>query len=125
MNRITDSYALHAEMNPDHIAIIDGKERITYQDWYERVQTSAQWPQRTAHEQKRVAFLLSNGASFLQIFAGAACAGWTAIPLDPRWGHEECVEKLLLSEAPLVIIEDRYMKRFEKHSVDMLGFFFI
>ncbi|MGV2538150.1 MULTISPECIES: acyl-CoA synthetase [Bacillus] len=119
MNRITDSYALLAEMNPDHIAIIDGKERITYQDWYDRVQISAQWLQRTAHEQKRVAFLLSNGASFLQIFAGAACAGWTAIPLDPRWGHEECVEKLLLSEAALVIIEDRYMKRFEKHSVDM------
>lgn len=119
MNRITESYTLHAEMNPDHIAIIDGQERITYQDWYERVRLSAQWLQQTAHEQKRVAFLLSNGASFLQIFLGAASAGWTAIPLDPRWSHEECVEKLLLSEAALVIIEDRYLNRFEKYSEDM------
>ncbi|TQR24509.1 acyl-CoA synthetase [Bacillus safensis] len=119
MIRITESYAVHAEMKPDQIAIIDEQESITYQDWYERVQRSAQWLQGTAHQQKRIAFLLSNGASFLQIFAGAACAGWTAVPLDPRWSHEECVEKLLLSEADLAIIEDRYMKRFEQGSVDM------
>nr|WP_283775113.1 acyl-CoA synthetase [Bacillus zhangzhouensis] len=120
MIRITESYAAHAKMKPDHIAIIDEQESITYQDWHERVQTSAQWLNETAHQQKRVAFLVSNGASFLQIFAGAACAGWTAVPLDPRWSHEECVEKLLLSEADLVIIEDRYMRRFEKIKVDML-----
>jgi len=119
LNRITESYAVHAEMKPDQIAIIDEQESITYQDWYERVQRSAQWLQGTAHQQKRIAFLLSNGASFLQIFAGAACAGWTAVPLDPRWSHEECVEKLLLSEADLAIIEDRLIKRFEQGSVDM------
>ncbi|MEH7795741.1 acyl-CoA synthetase [Bacillus safensis] len=119
MNRITESYAVHAEMKPDQIAIIDEQESITYQDWYERVQRSAQWLQGTAHQQKRIAFLLSNGASFLQIFAGAAYAGWTAVPLDPRWSHEECVEKLLLSEADLAIIEDRLIKRFEQGSVDM------
>ncbi|WP_433995830.1 acyl-CoA synthetase [Bacillus safensis] len=106
-------------MKPDQIAIIDEQENITYQDWYERVQRSAQWLQGTAHQQKRIAFLLSNGASFLQIFAGAACAGWTAVPLDPRWSHEECVEKLLLSEADLAIIEDRLMKRFEQSRVDI------
>lgn len=119
MNRITESYAVHAEMKPDQIAIIDEQESITYQDWYERVQRSAQWLQGTVHQQKRIAFLLSNGASFLQIFAGAAYAGWTAVPLDPRWSHEECVEKLLLSEADLAIIEDRLIKRFEQGSVDM------
>lgn len=119
MIRITESYAVHAKKKPNHIAIIDEQESITYQDWYERVQTSAQWLNETAHHQKRVAFLVSNGASFLQIFAGAACAGWTAVPLDPRWSHEECVEKLLLSEADLVIIEDRYMRRFEKNKVDI------
>ncbi|UYO37241.1 acyl-CoA synthetase [Bacillus zhangzhouensis] len=117
--RITESYAIHAEMKPDQIAIIDEQESITYQNWYERVQRSTQWLQGTAHLQKRIAFLLSNGASFLQIFAGAACAGWTAVPLDPRWSHEECVEKLLLSEADLAIIEDRYMKRFEQSSVNI------
>lgn len=119
MIRITESYAVHAEMKRDQIAIIDEQESITYQDWYERVQRAAQWLQGTAYQQKRIAFLLSNGASFLQIFAGAACAGWTAVPLDPRWSHEECVEKLLLSEADLAIIEDRFMKRFEQGSMDM------
>lgn len=64
MNRITESYAVHAEMKPDQIAIIDEQESITYQDWYERVQRSAQWLQGTVHQQKRIAFLLSNGASF-------------------------------------------------------------
>ncbi|MDM5320802.1 acyl-CoA synthetase [Bacillus altitudinis] len=119
MSRITESYTLHKEMNPDHIAIFDGQKRITYQDWYERVRLSAQWLQQTAHEKKRVAFLLSNGVSFLQIFAGAASAGWTAIPLDTRWSREECVEKLLLSGATLVIVEDRYLNRFEKYSEDV------
>ncbi|MBD3860488.1 AMP-binding protein [Bacillus sp. 28A-2] len=117
--RITETYAAHAKMKPDHIAIIDEQESITYQDWHERVQRSAQWLNETVHQKKRVAFLISNCASFLQIFAGAACAGWTAVPLDPRWSHEECVEKLLLSEADLVIAEDRYMRRFNKNKVDM------
>lgn len=74
MIRITESYAVHAEMKRDQIAIIDEQESITYEDWYERVQRAAQWLQGTAHQQKRIAFLLSNGVSFLQIFAGAACA---------------------------------------------------
>nr|WP_078060961.1 acyl-CoA synthetase [Bacillus australimaris] len=119
MIRITESYAVHAKMKRNQMAIIDEQESITYQDWYERVQRAAQWLQETDHQQKRIAFLLSNGASFLQIFAGAACSGWTAVPLDPRWSHKECVKKLMLSEADLVIIEDRFMKRFEQHSVNI------
>ncbi|MEI4789204.1 AMP-binding protein [Bacillus sp. FJAT-53060] len=119
MIKITENYAAHANIKPDHIAIIDEKESITYQEWHERVETSAQWLKETAHQQKRVAFLLSNGVPFLQMFAGAAAAGWTAVPLDPRWRHVECVEKLLLSQSDLVIIDDRFMKRFEKNKLDM------
>lgn len=119
MIRITDTYATHAKIKPDYIAIIDEKESMTYQDWHECVEKSAQWLKETAHQHKRVAFLLSNGIPFLQMFAGAASAGWTAIPLDPRWSHGECIEKLVLSEADLVIIEDRYMKRFDVDKVGM------
>ena len=115
MNRITESYAVHAEMKPDQIAIIDEQESITYQDWYERVQRSAQWLQGTVHQQKESLFIIK-WCFFLQIFAGAAYSGWTAVPLDPRWSHEECVEKLLLSEADLAIIEDRLIKRFEQEA---------
>lgn len=117
--RITESYAAHAKVNPSQMAIIDEKEKITYKEWHERVQSSAQWLKETPHQQKRVAFLVSNGVPFLQLFAGAASAGWTAVPLDPRWSDKECAEKLLLSDADLVIVEDRYIKRIEKYKLDM------
>ncbi|MCY7578787.1 acyl-CoA synthetase [Bacillus altitudinis] len=117
--RITESYEAHAKVKPDQMAIIDEKEQITYEEWHERVQLSAQWLKETPHQQKRVAFLVSNGVPFLQLFAGAASAGWTAVPLDPRWSDKECAEKLLLSDADLVIVEDRYIKRIEKYKLDM------
>ncbi|WP_414834787.1 acyl-CoA synthetase [Bacillus altitudinis] len=117
--RMTESYAAHAKAKPGQMAIIDEKEKITYEDWHERVQSSAQWLKETPHQQKRVAFLVSNGVPFLQLFAGAASAGWTAVPLDPRWSDKECAEKLLLSDADLVIVEDRYIKRIEKYKLDM------
>lgn len=117
--RITESYAAHAKVKPDQMAIIDEKEKITYEEWHERVQSSAQWLKETPHQQKRVAFLVSNGVPFLQLFAGAASAGWTAVPLDPRWSDKECAEKLLLSDADFVIVEDRYIKRIEKYKLDM------
>ncbi|MFJ5965408.1 AMP-binding protein [Bacillus sp. NPDC093026] len=114
MTLVTETYASYAETRPDQMAIINEKESMTYREWYELVQKSAQWLKKVTHQQRRVAFLISNGVSFLQIFAGAASAGWTAIPLDPRWSHAECVEKLILSEAAIVIVEDRYMRMFEK-----------
>ncbi len=117
--RITENYAAHAKVKPGQMAIIDEKEKITYEEWHERVQSSAQWLKEMPHQQKRVAFLVSNGVPFLQLFAGAASAGWTAVPLDPRWSDKECAEKLLLSEADLVIVEDRYIKRIEKYKLDM------
>ncbi|UJM26476.1 acyl-CoA synthetase [Bacillus aerophilus] len=117
--RITESYAAHAKVKPDQMAIIDEKEKITYEEWHERVQSSAQWLKETPHQQKRVAFLVSNGVPFLQLFAGAASAGWTAVPLDPRWSDKECAERLLLSDADLVIVEDRYIKKIEKYKLDM------
>ncbi|MBW3700666.1 acyl-CoA synthetase [Bacillus aerophilus] len=119
MMRITENYAAHAKVKPGQMAIIDEKEKITYEEWHERVQSSAQWLKEMPHQQKRVAFLVSNGVPFLQLFAGAASAGWTAVPLDPRWSDKECAEKLLLSEADLVIVEDRYIKRIEKYKLDM------
>ncbi|MGG0639203.1 acyl-CoA synthetase [Bacillus altitudinis] len=117
--RITESYAAHAKVKPDQMAIIDEKEKITYEEWHERVQSSAQWLKETPHQKKRVAFLVSNGVPFLQLFAGAASAGWTAVPLDPRWSDKECAERLLLSDADLVIVEDRYIKKIEKYKLDM------
>ncbi|MCW4356215.1 acyl-CoA synthetase [Bacillus altitudinis] len=117
--RITESYAAHAKVKPGQMAIIDEKEKITYEEWHKRVQSSAQWLKEMPHQQKRVAFLVSNGVPFLQLFAGAASAGWTAVPLDPRWSNKECAEKLLLSDADLVIVEDRYIKRIEKYKLDM------
>lgn len=117
--RITESYAAHAKVKPDQMAIIDEKEQITYEEWHERVHSTAQWLKETPHQQKRVAFLVPNGVPFLQLFAGAASAGWTAVPLDPRWSDKECAEKLLLSDADLVIVEDRYIKRIEKYKLDM------
>ncbi|MDM5298878.1 AMP-binding protein [Bacillus pumilus] len=110
---MTDTYAYYAQKEPNRLAIQDERERITYSEWHQRVQQAASWINRHAIDRKRVAFLLSNCTSFLQVFAGAAAAGVTAIPLDPRWSQAECLEKLTLSGADLVIVEERYMKKIE------------
>ncbi len=77
---ITHTYSSTAETSPGRVAILTESEQITYQDWDRLVSQTANWLRSQPSMPNRVAFLLPNSLAFLQLFAGAAAAGCTAIP---------------------------------------------
>ncbi|OIK16272.1 acyl-CoA synthetase [Bacillus sp. MUM 116] len=103
MGLITDQYAIHAMKFPMKSAIQTVDERIDYQEWYERVSQTANWFGSFHSANKTVAILLPNGVPFLQLFTGAAAAGWTAVPFDVKWTESEMEKRLELSKASIVI----------------------
>ncbi|MFN2747011.1 AMP-binding protein [Bacillus sp. z60-18] len=102
---ITETYQRHAQQHPEKTAIQTGTESIQYKDWHRLVCRTAAWLNSQKRTNKRIAFMLPNGLPFLQLFAGAAAAGWTAVPFDPRWSRAECIERLLLCKPDLFITE--------------------
>lgn len=100
---ITHTYLSFANKNPSRIAIQTESEHITYRDWNRLVTQTANWLRAQPNVPKRVAILLPNSLAFLQLFAGAAAAGCTAVPIDTRWSAAECGERLALSGADFVV----------------------
>ncbi|MCY9090715.1 acyl-CoA synthetase [Bacillus mojavensis] len=100
---ITHTYRSFADKNPSRIAIQTESEHITYRDWNRLVTQTANWLRTQPNVPKRVAILLPNSLAFLQLFAGAAAAGCTAVPIDTRWSAAECGERLALSGADFVV----------------------
>ncbi|MEC0620611.1 AMP-binding protein, partial [Bacillus spizizenii] len=100
---ITHTYSSIAEKSPGRVAIHTESEQITYQDWALLVSQTANWLRSLPSMPKRVAILLPNSMGFLQLFAGAAAAGCTAVPIDTRWSAAECKERLFISNADLVV----------------------
>lgn len=100
---ITHTYSSTAETSPGRVAIQTESEQITYHDWDRLVSQTANWLRSQPSMPNRVAILLPNSLAFLQLFAGAAAAGCTAIPIDTRWSPAECKERLSISNADLVV----------------------
>ncbi|MFT0803553.1 AMP-binding protein [Bacillus swezeyi] len=102
---ITETYHDHAQHHPEKTAIQFEEESINYRSWHQLVCRTASWLNGRQQDNKRIACLLSNGLPFLQLFAGAAMAGWTAVPFDPRWSLSECRERLAVCKPGLIISE--------------------
>ncbi len=100
---ITHPYSSIAEASPCRMAIQTEAEQITYRDWARLVSQTANLLRSLPNIPNRVAILLPNSPAFLQLFAGAAAAGCTAIPIDTRWSAAECKERLSISDADLLI----------------------
>ncbi|MBS4175613.1 AMP-binding protein [Bacillus sp. FJAT-49736] len=107
---ITDTYNAHAKCHPNRIAIRTKEKTINYQEWSQLVSKTSCWLQSQFSERKRIGLLLPNSSSFLQIFSGAAMAGWTAIPLDIKSSLRELEDRINLCKPDLLIISDQ---RFE------------
>ncbi|MCI0765152.1 acyl-CoA synthetase [Bacillus sp. TL12] len=106
---ITSSYRKHAGLHPNKIAIKEKDRVLTYKEWYESVCQVANWLNKERTTNKTVAILLENRIEFLQIFAGAAMAGWVCVPLDLKWKHHELKERLKLANPSIVITEQYKM----------------
>ncbi len=95
---ITSPYSNHALLFPEKTAIQIKDDVLTYREWDDAVRRTAAWFQGLRCENKTVAVYLPNGIPFLQVFAGAAAAGWTAVPLDLKWKADELVKRLQLAQ---------------------------
>ncbi|MFD3445653.1 acyl-CoA synthetase [Microbacteriaceae bacterium 4G12] len=100
---ITSSYKAHAQNQPNKIAIEINDRVVTYKEWYKSVCQTANWLCEEEKENKKVAIVLHNSVEFLQIFAGAAMAGWICIPLDPKWNRHELEERLQIANPSIIV----------------------
>jgi long-chain acyl-CoA synthetase len=97
---ITETYFRHS---PEKVAIHTLNERITYRTWLERVWKTANWLDSLKQTNQIVGILLPNGVPFLQLFTGAATAGWTSVLFDIKWTETEWHTRLTLSRPSIVI----------------------
>jgi long-chain acyl-CoA synthetase len=100
---ITSPYSNHALLFPEKTAISMKDDVLTYREWDDAVRRTATWFQSLDCKNKTAAIYLPNGIPFLQVFAGAAAAGWTAVPLDLKWKEEELSKRLQLAEPAIWI----------------------
>jgi len=109
MKYITDKYREHANQQPEKLAIRRSNEEMNYREWYEVVNRTANWLDSLQEKRRRViAFLLPNGIPFMQLFAGAAHAGWTAVPIDEKWTPAEIADRLRIA-CPAIVVGPRDM----------------
>ncbi len=104
---ITKEYKKHASLQPNKIAIKENDRVLTYKEWFESVYKVANWLRATESKNKTVAIVLENCVEFLQLFAGAAMAGWVCVPLDTKWKKDELKERTAISN-PDMIVTERY-----------------
>jgi long-chain acyl-CoA synthetase len=116
MRNITDSYKTFAKLSPNKIAIHTNHQQISYQEWYELINQTANWLHSLHSENKTIGILLPNGIPFLQYFAGASKAGWIAVSYDLKWNISELEKRVILSR-PSIIVTTREIYSQIKQSI--------
>ncbi|MGE6595012.1 acyl-CoA synthetase [Bacillus proteolyticus] len=104
---ITKEYKQHASLQPNKIAIKENDRVLIYKEWFNSVCKVTNWLRATESKNKTIAIVLENRIEFLQLFAGAAMAGWICVPLDIKWKQGELKERLAISN-PDMIVTERY-----------------
>ncbi|MCU4767697.1 acyl-CoA synthetase [Bacillus toyonensis] len=102
---IIKEYKKHASLQPNKIAIKENDRALTYKEWFESVCKVVNWLRVTESKNKTIAIVLENRMEFLQLFAGAAMAGWVCVPLDVKWKKDELKERLAISNPDMVVTE--------------------
>lgn len=103
---ITETYQVLANECPEKIAIKTSTETMNYSQWHTITNQTAHWLKSMQNEYKTVGILLPNGRHFLQVFLGAAKAGWVAVPYDVRWTTDELRKRIELSKPDLIVTTD-------------------
>ncbi|HDR7765993.1 MULTISPECIES: acyl-CoA synthetase [Bacillus cereus group] len=102
---ITKEYKKHASLQPNKIAIKENDRVLTYKEWFESVYKVANWLNEKESKNKTIAIVLENRIEFLELFAGAAMAGWVCVPLDIRWKQDELKERIAISNPDMIVTE--------------------
>lgn len=106
MATITDSYANHVLHFPEKTAIHTQQHSVSYRDWDVNIRKTANWLDLLQSDSKTIGIYLPNGIPFLQLFTGAALAGWIGVLFDTKWKEAELQKRLSVSR-PSVLITNR------------------
>ncbi|MCM3023086.1 AMP-binding protein [Heyndrickxia ginsengihumi] len=111
MSLITSTYEIYAKQFPDKLAICTKEQKISYREWYEAVNQTANWLHTLHSTNKIVGIYMENGIPFLQVFAGAAAAGWIAVPFDLKWKNNELLKRGALASPSIWITSKQFYKK--------------
>ncbi|MFF2876180.1 AMP-binding protein [Gottfriedia sp. NPDC057991] len=103
MANITESYQKNAILSPDKTAIHTSNQQISYKEWNQLINQTANWLHSHQSTTKTIGILLPNGISFLQMFAGASKAGWIAVPYDMKWNLADLEKRVKLSNPSIIV----------------------
>ena len=99
----------HAERAPESLAIIYGRERITYADFLGRIERMAAFlHDRGIHEEDVVAVFMKNSAAFLEIAFAASYLGAVFLPVNFRLAAEEVGYIVENAGARLVVGDEEF-----------------
>lgn len=120
MASITETYIKHAQSAPEKIALQTNDQQINYYDWYKMVCKTANWLDSLGFDQHTVGILLPNGIHLLQLFAGAAKAGWVTVLYDLKWTETELDKRLILSKPTILITSKALFPKIRHLSANIL-----
>lgn len=100
---ITSTYPLRAQMCPESFFVKTKEQTFTYKEWENMIKRAASWLLSISHRGETIAVTALNKWETILIFCGAARAGWTFMPLDPRMTEREREERLRLAAPKLFI----------------------
>ncbi|OMP67255.1 AMP-binding protein [Domibacillus epiphyticus] len=103
---ITSTFSLRAQTCPDSLFVETETKRFTYAEWEELTKKAASWLLSHGKPGDTAAVTSINRWETLVIFCGAARAGWTFMPLDPRMKGKEREERLQMASPRLFIGKD-------------------
>ncbi|PEL14382.1 AMP-binding protein [Bacillus sp. AFS017336] len=114
MANITETYKNFATLSPEKIAIHTSNQQISYKEWNQLINQTANWLHGQLNT-KTIGILLPNGIPFLQMFAGACKAGWIAVPFDMKWNLADLEKRVKLSKPSIIVTTKEIYAKF--HSI--------
>ncbi|QQK80105.1 AMP-binding protein [Salicibibacter cibi] len=101
----------YAKRHPEDVAIVAGDEKHTYKSFDKITDNIARkLITYSGYENFRAAILMPNNVHFLEVFIGAAKAGWVAVTLDSKW-TTEALEKCITKTSPHLLFVDPTLKQ--------------
>ncbi|MEE3330705.1 MAG: AMP-binding protein [Myxococcota bacterium] len=95
VHNVGDWPARWARTAPDRLAVVDGEQRIDYESFEDRVARTAGWLlARGVEPGDRVALLLANRASYLELVLATARIGAISVPMNTRLTAHEVAFQL-------------------------------
>lgn len=101
-----------ADEQPNKVAIYEENNQITYKMFYDNVQQYKQqlFAKANGSTRQKVALLIGNESTFLEIYFAIITLGWVAIPFDPKWSKREAVRIMEDAEVDIIITNKQFNK---------------